>query len=543
MKLSTQEICARFQERVSNRATFTNYWRDIAEYVLPNESWFYQNKGAITKGTQKNLKIYDNTAEESLTKFSSMMESLLTPHGQKWHGLAFVEDKYNEDLEGKKWLEGITNTLFRMRYNANSGFQHQMETAYTSLGAYGTQSIFLDHVAGEGFRYRSQYMGDTYMESNHQGIIDTIYIRFELTPRQAVQKWGDKVPPEVMAKFKKNLKDMQEYIHVIMPGVDYYGKDVGVGKKIASVYVAIDSEHLIDEGTFRTMPFITSRFRVSPYEDYGRSPAMQALPAVKTLQAMERTDLRAGQMLVEPPLLARDDGWLSPGMTETALANGGTITGGLDNEGRPTLVPLNTGARVDINEMKMERKRQSIKDAFFVNLFEILLETPRMTATEFLGRAQEKGILLSPAMNRQQSELLGPMIKRELDMLKAMGLIPPRPSSIPDDVPFDVIYTSPMSRMQKAEEVVGMTRTIDETMKIAQFDQAVMDEIDGREYLRMFAEGNGASMKMFKAEEAVAEERAKREAQQQQMMQQEQAGTMAKASLDLAKADQARAGV
>jgi hypothetical protein len=38
--------------------------------------------------------------------------------------------------------------------------------------------------------------------------------------------------------------------------------------------------------------------------------------------------------------------------------------------------PFGTGARVDINEQKMEQRRTAIDDAFLVTLFQILVETP-----------------------------------------------------------------------------------------------------------------------------------------------------------------------
>ena len=46
-----------------------------------------------------------------------------------------------------------------------------------------------------------------------------------------------------------------------------------------------------------------------------------------------------------------------------------------------------------------------------------------MTATEVLERAREKGALLAPTMGRQQSEALGPMIEREIDILVECGLM------------------------------------------------------------------------------------------------------------------------
>jgi hypothetical protein len=53
-----------------------------------------------------------------------------------------------------------------------------------------------------------------------------------------------------------------------------------------------------------------------------------------------------------------------------------------------------------------------------------------MTATEVLKRSQEKSMLLTPLVARQQNESLSPMIERELDILIRKGKLPPIPEEV-----------------------------------------------------------------------------------------------------------------
>src|SRR4029077_1707786 len=104
----------------------------------------------------------------------------------------------------------------------------------------------------------------------------------------------------------------------------------------------------------------------------------------------------------------------------------------------------------------MAEERTLIGDAFLVTLFQILTETPQMTATEVIERTNEKGILLAPTVGRQQSEYLGPMIERELDVLGAQGLLPPMPPRLKEAKgEYQVVYTSPFSRAMRAQEAAG----------------------------------------------------------------------------------------
>jgi hypothetical protein len=141
----------------------------------------------------------------------------------------------------------------------------------------------------------------------------------------------------------------------------------------------------------------------------------------------------------------------------------------------------------------MEMERAVINDFFLVSLFQILIDTPAMTATEVLERAREKGALLSPTMGRQQSESLGPMIEREVDLLMLQGLLRPMPQALKEARgEYDIIYDSPLSRAQKAESVSGFFRVIDwarEYVAITQdpspldwvnFDGAMPDILDSQ---------------------------------------------------------------
>jgi hypothetical protein len=101
-----------------------------------------------------------------------------------------------------------------------------------------------------------------------------------------------------------------------------------------------------------------------------------------------------------------------------------------------------------------------------------------MTATEALERAREKGVLLSPTMGRQQTEDLGPMTERELDVLCAAGAAPAHAANAQGrGARLTFEYDNPMSRMQKAESTAGTMRTLGYAAEILKMtgDTSVMD--------------------------------------------------------------------
>jgi hypothetical protein len=159
----------------------------------------------------------------------------------------------------------------------------------------------------------------------------------------------------------------------------------------------------------------------------------------------------------------------------------------------------------------MEQRRRVINDAFLVTLFQILVETPTMTATEVLQRAQEKGALLAPTVGRQQSETLGPLIERELNILDEQGVLPPPPPiMIEAQGEYEIEYVSPLSRAMKAEEGVGILRTMEMVQPIAAVDPSVMDNFDFDEITRILADTNGAPRKILRGQDDIENMRTQR---------------------------------
>lgn len=518
-----EQLCRRFETISSDRGTWEQHWEEIAERLLPRQMGFVGEK---TKGEKRTAKVFDSKPALALERFGSVMDSMLTPRQMKWHNLRATNPELNKDFAVRQWFDQVNQILYNTRYNPKANFAGQNHERWINLGAFGTGGLYVDYDAGKGLRYRSLNLRDTYFQTNHQGLIDTVYRRIKFTARQAIQQWGKDMMPESVIQAYENPNrenEIFEFIHIVMPRMDYDPNRVdSKGKPYASLYIARKEKQLVaPEGGYNSFPFSVSRYLTATDEVYGRGPAMMALPDVKMLNEMAKTDIRAVHKLVDPPLLLHDDGIMGNGAMQINMTPGGINFGGVNRDGRQLIQPLQTGARVDINEQKMEQKRNAIDDAFLVTLFQILVETPRMTATEALIRSQEKGMLLTPTMGRQESEALGPLIERELDLLMTNGALPPMPDVLIEaEGEYEITYESPMSRMQRAEELVGVQRTMELLTPFAQIDPSVMDIFDPDALAQLTAEVSGVPMPVLRSPDAIAQLREQRQQAQQmeQMM-------------------------
>jgi hypothetical protein len=220
------------------------------------------------------------------------------------------------------------------------------------------------------------------------------------------------------------------------------------------------------EDGFASFPYLVPRTATEPGGLFGFSPAQQCSPAMGSVNAMKKSMLRIGQKKADPTLLASDDGVLSGRL---GLTPGYVNYGAINAQGQPLVQPLNVG---DLNPAKeiLADERGDINDAFLVTLFQILMDTPEMTATEVIERVAEKAALAAPTMGRLQSGLLGPEVERVLSLMMeyAPNMLPPMPPELIEAKgEYEIIYTSPLAKGLHAEEDAGFLYMVQSSIEVA----------------------------------------------------------------------------
>ena len=519
----------------TERAVYDSHCQEIAEVLLPRQDQFFDRKRE--QGEKRNEKIVDSVAQEALNKFAAAMESILTPRSSKWHRLSVTDPDLADNQEVQEYLDAVNDTLFRKRYAPSANYASQQHEAYMSLGAFGTSVLMTeDDPETQGIRYRNSHISEHAFVENAKGQIRENYRKYKLTGAQAVQKFGEeKLPKAIKLAADKESTEKFEFIHCVRPNDERKpsAKDFR-SFEFSSFHVSVTGTELLSEGGFRTFPYHISRYLTAPNEKYGRSPGMTALSEIKMVNAIRKSDLRARHMAIDPPVLVANE----RGLRRPLLKPSGINYGALDENGNPLMRPYNNQARIDVSNDALNQSHKIINDIFLVTLFQILVETPSMTATEVLQRAQEKGALLSPTAGRQQSEALGPMIEREIDLLSFSGQLPPMPDALAErDGDFEIEYTAPLNVLQRAGEAQAATQILNDTIPLAQFDPSIMNRIDFDEYLDIMKEARGVPARMFRSpEEVAAIEQAEAQAQQLQSIV-EAAPSVAGSVKDLAQAE------
>ncbi len=468
-------ILREFSEYTIWRNMHAGQWEEAAQLIWPEHrnTFFY---GSWTwPGMKKTYQQVDASGMLALHRFAAIADSLLTPANSKWHSLEASDEKIMKDRDTRLYFDQLTRLLFKYRRNPLANFRGQNNANFRSLGAFGNATMFIDAFDGrdyhgyKGIRYKSVPLGETFFGENHQGIVDRMIRWFQLSAHQAAQKWGRaRLPVQILAALEKNAQTPFNFLHCVKPRRDYDKDRMDArGLPFSSHYVSIEGQCLMaDEKGYRTFPYAPSRYDQAPREWYGRGPAQMVLPALKTLNAQKTMFLKQGHRAADPVLLTTDDG-----IVDFNLRPGALNKGGVDAQGRELIRILPSG-QIQVAKEMMAEERGLIDDMFLVTLFKVLSEHPNMTATQVIELVNEKGILVAPTLGRQETEYLGPMIVRELDVLSALGLLPEMPGLLKEaQGEYQVVYTSPLALSQRSGEAAGFIRTVETAKEIANITQ------------------------------------------------------------------------
>lgn len=498
-----REVLADHEAMKQARQSFEAQWDQVTEAALPRYRKFSQ-ASANSPGEKRTQEQFDSTPILALRHFAAAMDSMITPRTQKWHGLTVANPELRDLPAVKAYLEQVTDALFAHRYRWRANFASQSGASYIGYGAYGAGGLMVDEVLGQGIRYRNLRMNRLWFAEDAYGVVNKAHILWTLTARQAAEKWGTgNLPLFIRNAIDRNdLERRFDFLHAIRPRRDReHGKVDGRNMPIQSVWLPLDAEtQIVEHSGFRVFPVAIGRFYDADDSAYGYSPAMEALPDVRMLNRMEKTNIKGAEKAVDPPLILPDDGALEA----FDLRAGALNFGYMNSNGTPLIQPLNLGKNVPMGMDYANQKRESINLAFYVTLFQILVDNHQMTATEVLQRAQEKGILLGPTMGRVQSEQLGAQISRELDILDHAGVLPPMPPELEEEGGLvDIEYNSPLNQAMRADEGANVLRWAEASAPFIQADPNAARAMNAEAIVRGLGDVFSVPQKYLRTQEEV----------------------------------------
>ena len=510
-----KNLLKRYDRLKAQRQNWESHWQEVADYMQPRKADVTKTR---SKGDKRTELIFDGSPLQSVELLAASLHGMLTNPSTPWFSLRFKQNDMENEDEAKEWLEDATEVMYSAFNKSN--FQQEIFELYHDLITFGTAAMFIEEDDEDILKFSTRHINEIFIAENDKGRIDTVFRKFSLSARAVMQKFGD-VSMNIATKANKDPYEEVEILHAVYPRSDFDPKKQDKqNMPFESVYLDAESGDELSVSGFREFPFVVPRYLKASHEIYGRSPAMTALPDVKMLNEMSKTTIKSAQKQVDPPLLVPDDGFMLPVRT---------IPGGLNfyRAGtRDRIEPLNIGANTPLGLNMEEQRRNSIRNAFYVNQL-MMQNGPQMTATEVIQRNEEKMRLLGPVLGRLQSELLKPLIDRTFALILRKNLFRPAPEFLAGQ-DIEIEYVSPLAKAQKSTELSSIMRAIEILGSLSNV-APVFDHINMDKLVRHLADIVGVPQKILKPQSEINAERQQAAQQQEQMQQMQQVQQLAEA--------------
>ena len=522
-------IKKRYNEMSSNRGTWEDHWQEILDYVMPRKADIVTKRISGDKRTEV---LFDSTAITANNLLAASLQGTLTSPSRQWFYLKIRDEEVNEDREVQLYLEDSAKRMYDVFNQTN--FNTEVHELYLDLCSIGTGCLFVEE-GNKGFdedliHFQTLHISEFYIHENVAGYIDTLYRKYKLTARQAVQEFGeDNVGPKILECASMKPDKKFNFIHAVEPREDYervFGES-DTKLPFHSCHVCEEEKMVVRTGGYNEFPYLVPRWSKATGEIYGRSPSYNALPDIKTLNKAVEIGLKAWSKAIDPPLLVQDDGVIG----RVRMTPGGITV--IRNDA--AVKPFQSGANMQVTTFKEAELKTAIRQAYYSDQLQ-LQQGPQMTATEVQVRYELMQRRLGPTLGRFQSEFLNPLIERVFGIMFRAEAFVQEPNLLQGQS-IDIEYVGPLARSQRMEEAVAVERLYQLAMQLAQADPSIMDILNHDEAIRARAELLGVPKSVLRGRAEVDELRQARmqqqAMQQEMMMQQQQAEIGAKQAASL----------
>ncbi len=538
----------------NKRLAHDNAVQECAHFVIPRKSDM-RDINTIGSYNGGELKAYANlftrSARSACQKMASGIFSYMTPKNQKFFRITTGNKKTDENENVYKYFDDVRDVM--LDELARSNFTEISHETYLNLGGLGTVCTEVEWDSEEGNLLFYDYPYKTfYFTEDSKGRPNRVYRQFKWTAEKAIEEWGEEALEKcasVMKAYTSQVENEKQqlftFVHLVEPNKHRNPQLIdNDNKKYKSTYLCEEDKQIIKESGFDRIPYNVARFLKYNTEGnvMGYSPAMDAMPVIKSTEQLKKKYLLAIEKNLNPAM----GRGVTMGMVPQKVRTTPNSLNNFDSrnpESKPTPILQQIDLSYSLQELEEDAKQ--IEDAFFIPSFQTItnIDKSNATATEIIAREREALISISPAISRIEDEWLEPLLTHVFEICEAQGLLPEPPVELQEGGSLRLEFTGVLSSAPKLTESVAALNFFQEFGVLLEFmpeDERLkaMNGLNYGEIMKTLMENRNLPARFRKTETEVNAEAEKDALAQQNQMMQQQMVDMAK-SQDLSKAPEA----
>lgn len=540
MTVNINEIAQIREKIIKDKDLWKAQFRTVGEFVHMLKQEF---DSEVSDGSFLTRDIQDMTAPEANLTFAGAMVGSLWPNGAKSFKMMPPEGM-DDTSEVVKYFEAINRIKNDAMDDPRAGLENAVGEYMNDQGSLGTSGIMTevgDKSEELELSYKAYGVQRMAIAEGKSGFVDTVVLDLKWSAKRLVQEYGkENVSQKVLEKLKSdpNIDDIRFSILIMPRKLEKISKDNSKEMPFMSIHWEHQTKKLLKESGFLEFPMSVGRITKLHSETYGRSPAMNALPAILRLNYMAGLMMTAAEKKLNPPLGVLNGALNAGGVLDTSAKAINVLKTDVRSGNVPPVFPIQDVGDIQEALLTVQDLREQVTKAFKLDKLLDFNNQTQMTATETSIRDRIRSTALGSMFSRQYIELFIPLIERSVNVIlrnNKLGLIQgsrehqlalsvgQEPLVIPDAVReamakgdnwYRIEFFTPASRLMKAEQKNGIIETWQIAGQIAQFKPEVLNGLKELDSIRLFGDLAGAPDEIFETiEDAKAIGQAQREAQ------------------------------
>lgn len=508
-----KDLIQREDSLFTKRISLNSLWQSLAEQFYIERSDFCVQRSLGDELGTNLMMSYPLMARRDL---GNSLSAILRPSTTNWFSMSTnFEDTI--DHAGRAWLQWATGVQRRAMSDRHSQFFRATKEGDHDYATFGQCVISTDlNRFGNGLLYRCWHLRDCAWAENYDGVVDTLFRRWEPTIRELVQQFPKTVPSRLKERLEKEPYATVKCCHVVMPYGDFDGSTKN-RQPYVSVYYVKDEETILEEVGISLFNYTVPRWQTVSGSQYAYSPAtIVALPDARLIQAMTRVLLEAGEKAVDPPMLAVQEAIRS----DIALYAGGITwtDAAYDERLGEVLRPINQDkSGMPLGLQMQQDTKAMIAEAFFLNKLTLppVSGSREMTAYEAGQRVQEYIRQALPIFEPMETDYNAALCEITFETLlkgRAFGSPQDMPRSL-SGAQVQFKFQNPLRAALDEQKAGQLLQAQNLLAQVVTVDPSTSAIVDAKVALRDALYGIGIPVKWLRSEEEVD---AREQAQKQQ---------------------------
>ena len=472
------------------RQPYEGVRREIIEIQRPELS-LWDGTEESDKGRKRGLLIYNTVPIEALKTNADGMQGNMASPSLDWFRYAISDQELNAIPEVRQWLQDSEEIIYAVLRESN--FYSTLNLVFKNAISLGDGCIFIEvNRDGDGIVCTTFHPRELFVAEGPDGKINIWHREFFMTGMNAAEKFGkDKLSLSLRNTLKENPQARHKFIHGIYRRDDpiFDGESGIPDRPWVSIYLeagATEPEQKpVRMAGYFSFPAPFWRLEQISDSVYGWGISCSHLVSIYQLNAVTKTNRRAEQLAVAPPLLAPMG--LKGRLSIRPNAKNWVTEPGQDV--KEILRNINIPAGVEA-----QKDLENAIEGFYEVPFFLMLsrsEKPK-TATEIIETAGERSVLSGPRIGRSRTDLFNPVHDRVFEIAMTNEWLPQPPDILLEmGDRIEVEYMGPLDQAQKRLfETRRSQRTLADVGPIAEAFPETLDNMDGdKTFRRMLRDG------------------------------------------------------